>query len=178
MAKFNPKTQRRTPYANFKFQVFWNPTGPAVAGMSKMTGLKRTTEVIEYREGGDQSTTFKAPGRTKYDAITLERGVTHDTEFETWAGKVWLIDQGLGRESSLQDFRRNIYVALLNEAGQKVLAYNIWHCWVSEYQAFPDFDANANAIAIQHIKLECEGWSRDTTFGEPAEPTFVVPTGA
>jgi len=130
---------------------------------------------VEHREGGDPSTSRKSPGRTKYDAITLDRGVTHDLEFERWANKVWNFGAGLGLEVSLKDFRKDISIEVYNEAGQKVIAYNVFRCWVSEYQSLPDLDANANAIAIQHIKLENEGWERDVSVTEPAEPTFTEP---
>jgi phage tail-like protein len=174
MAEFTVNAHRFDPYKNFKFRVKWD--GQYVAGISKVTGLKRTTEVVKHREGGDPSTSRKSPGRNEFEAITLERGVTHDVAFELWAGKVWQLGAGLGAEVSLTDFRKDIIIEVYNEAGQKVLAYNIYRCWVSEYQALPDFDANANAVAIQHIKLENEGWERDVSVTEPAEPSFNVPT--
>ena len=158
------------PYKNFKFRVKWD--GRYVAGVSKVGALKRTTEVVKHREGGDPSSSRKSPGRTEYDAITLERGVTHDPEFELWATKVWNFGAGLGQEISLKDFRKDMIIEMYNEAGQKVIAYNVHRCWVSEFQSFPDLDANANAVAIQHIKLENEGWERDTSVTEPTEPTF------
>ena len=172
MAEFTANPTRRDPYKNFKFRVKWD--GQYVAGISKVTGLKRTTEVVKHRSGGDPSTSRKSPGRTEYDAITLERGVTEDVAFEQWAGKVWQFGAQLGAEVSLKDFRKNITIELYNEAGQKVQAYNIFRCWVSEYQAWPDFDANANAVAIQHIKLENEGWERDLQVTESVEPSFNV----
>src|SRR5262249_27104848 len=134
--------------------------------------LKRTTEMVEHREGGDPSTSRKSPGRTKFEAITLERGVTHDLEFERWANKVWNFSTALGAEVSLRDFRKDILLEVYNEAGQLVLTYKIYRCWVSEYQALPALDANANAIAIQHIKLENEGWERDVEVQEPVEITL------
>ena len=173
MAQFSVNPSRADPYKNFKFRVKWD--GKYVAGVSKVSALKRTTEVVEHRVGGDPSTGRKSPGRTKYEAITLERGVTHDTEFEKWANKVWNYGSGLGAEVSLKDFRKDILLEICNEAGQVVLAYRIFRCWVSEYQAFPDADANANAIAIQTLKLENEGWERDYEVAEPAEPSFVEP---
>jgi phage tail-like protein len=173
MAQFSVNTQHFDPYKNFKFRVKWD--GRYVAGISKVGALKRTSELVEHREGGDASTSRKSPGRVKYDAITLERGVTHDTEFEKWANKVWLQGAGLGSEVSLKDFRKDIILELYNEAGQLVIAYKIYRCWVSEYQAMPDLDANANAVAIQHIKLENEGWERDESVTEPTEPSFTVP---
>jgi phage tail-like protein len=169
MAQFTVNTFRVDPYKNFKFRVKWD--GRYVAGVSKVGMLKKTTEVVKHRDGGDPSTSHKSPGRTEFDAITLERGVTHDPEFETWANKVWNFGGGLGAEVSLKDFRKDIIIEVYNEAGQKVLAYNVYRCWVSEFQALPDLDANANAIAIQHLKLENEGWARDTSVTEPTEPT-------
>ena len=175
MAQFsvNTQPQRFDPYKNFKFRVKWE--GRYVAGISKVSALKRTTEVVEHREGGDPSLSRKSPGRTKFEPITLERGVTHDIEFERWANKVWNLGAGLGAEVSLADFRKDITLDVFNEAGQQVLSYNIYRCWVSEYQALPDLDANANAVAIQHIKLENEGWERDVETPEPSEP--VLPVG-
>lgn len=174
MAQFTVNAQRFDPYKNFKFRVKWD--AKYVAGVSKVSSLKRTTEVVKHREGGDPSSSRKSPGRTEYEAITLERGVTHDKEFEQWANKVWNFGAGLGSEVSLQDFRKDIIIEVYNEAGQLVIAYKVFRCWVSEFQSLPDLDANANAVAIQHIKLENEGWVRDTEVQEPSEPTFTEPT--
>jgi phage tail-like protein len=173
MPQFSVNPTRFDPYKNFKFRVKWD--GRYVAGVSKVSALKRTTEVVEHREGGDPSTSRKSPGRTKYDAITLERGVTNDVDFEQWANKVWNFGSGLGAEVSLKDFRKDIIIEVYNEAGQLALAYKVFRCWVSEYQSLPDLDANANAVAIQHIKLENEGIERDYEVPEPAEPSFVEP---
>src|ERR1700745_3216255 len=170
MAIFPANPPRLDPYKNFKFRVKWN--GKYVAGISKVSSFKRTTEVVEHREGGDPSTGRKSPGRNKFEAITLERGVTHDPEFERWANKIWAINAGLGAEVSLRDFRKDIILEFYNEAGQLSIAYKVFRCWVSEFQALPDLDANANAVAIQHIKLENEGWERDTAVVEPAEPSL------
>jgi phage tail-like protein len=173
MAQFTVNAQRFDPYKNFKFRVKWD--GRYVAGISKVGALKRTTDMVEHREGGDPSTSRKSPGRVKFEAITLERGVTHDTEFEKWANKVWNFGSGLGAEVSLKDFRKDIILEVYNEAGQLALAYKVFRCWVSEFQALPDLDANAAAVAIQHIKLENEGWERDTDVTEPSEPSFTQP---
>ena len=173
MAEFTVNSTRFDPYKNFKFRVKWD--GRYVAGISKVSALKRTTEVVEHREGGDPSTSRKSPGRTKYEAVTLERGVTHDVDFEQWANKVWNFGSGLGAEVSLKDFRKDIIIEVYNEAGQLALAYKVFRCWVSEYQSLPDLDANANAVAIQHIKLENEGIERDYEVPEPSEPSFVEP---
>jgi phage tail-like protein len=174
MAQFSANPLRFDPYKNFKFRVKWD--GKYVAGISKVSGLKKTTEVVKHRVGGDPSTSRKSPGRTEFDAVTLERGVTHDTEFEKWANKVWDFGAGLGAEVSLKDFRKDIIVELYNEAGQLVIAFKIYRCWVSEYLAQPDLDSNANAIAIQHIKLENEGWERDVSVTEPTEPSYTIPS--
>ena len=173
MAQFTVNPTRFDPYKNFKFRVKWD--GRYVAGISKVGGLKRTTKVVEHREGGDPSTSRKSPGRTTYDGLTLDRGVTHDLEFEKWANKIWHFGGGLGSETSLKDFRKDLILELYNEAGQLVIAYKIYRCWVSEYQALPDLDAGADAVAIQHIKLENEGWERDESVVEPAEPSFTIP---
>ncbi len=173
MAQFSVNPQRFDPYKNFKFRVKWD--GRYVAGVSKVGALKRTTQVVPHREGGDPSSVRRSPGRTEYEAITLERGVTHDTEFEKWANKVWNFGSGLGSETSLKDFRKDIILEVYNEAGQLAIAYKVFRCWVSEYQSMPDLDANANAVAIQTIKLENEGWERDYDVVEPSEPTFTEP---
>jgi phage tail-like protein len=168
MAQFTVNAQRFDPYKNFKFRVKWD--GKYVAGISKVGSLTRTTEVVKHREGGDPSTSRKSPGKSDFNAISLDRGVTHDKEFETWANKVWRVGAGLGAEVSLKDFRKDLVIECYNEAGQLAIAYKVYRCWVSEYQAMPDLDANGNAIAIQHIKLENEGWERDTSVQEPQEP--------
>lgn len=167
MVQFAANPNRHDPYKNFKFLVRFDKD--VVAGVSKVSALKRTTEVVKHRDGGDPSSSRKSPGRTEYEAVTLERGVTHDEEFARWAGKVWDLGAGLGAEVSLADFRRDIRIELLNEAGQVVLAYRLFRCWVSEFQALPDLDANANAVAIEHLKLENEGWERDESVTEPTE---------
>jgi phage tail-like protein len=171
---FSVNALRFDPYKNFKFRVKWD--GVYVAGISKVSPLKRTTEVVKFRDGGNESTSHKSPGRTEYEAITMERGVTHDTSFEQWANLVWNYQNAQAalpdKEIALKNFRKDIILDVFNEAGQKVIAYQIYRCWVSEYQALPDLDANANAVAIQHLKLENEGWDRDVAVVEPVEPTF------
>ncbi|MBZ5591036.1 MAG: phage tail protein [Acidobacteriia bacterium] len=167
MSEFTVNPARVDPYKNYKFRVKWD--GKYVAGVSRVSALVRTTEVVEHREGGDPSALHKSPGLTKYEPITLERGVTHDPAFEDWANLVWKLGAGLGAEVALKEFRKDIIIEFYNEAGQLALAYKVHRCWVSEYQALPDLDANANAVAIQHIKLENEGWERDTSVPEPVE---------
>jgi phage tail-like protein len=174
MPEFTVNPTRFDPYKKFKFRVKWD--GHYVAGVSKVTALKRTTEVIEHREGGDPSTSRKSPGRTGFEAITLERGVTHDLEFERWANKVWHAGAGAGAEVSLHDFRKDVIIDVFNEAGQKVISYLVYRCWVSAYQALPDLDANADGVAIESIRLENEGWERDQSVTEPQEPLFIFPS--
>ena len=175
MAQFSVNAERFDPYKNFKFRVKWD--GRYVAGVSKVGALKRTTDVVDHREGGDPSMVRKSPAQTKWEAITLERGVTHDPEFEKWANKVWNFNSGLGNEVSLADFRKNLTIEFYNEAGQLAISYNVFRCWVSEFQALPELDASGNAVAIQTLKLENEGWERDYSVTEPSEPSFDEPAG-
>ncbi|MCU0627553.1 MAG: phage tail protein [Gemmatimonadaceae bacterium] len=168
MAQFTVNAARFDPYKNFKFRVKWD--GRYVAGVSKVSALKRTTEVVEHRDGGSLSFTRRSPGQTKFEAITLERGVTHDPEFEAWANKVWAYGAAPGAELSLADFRKDIIVELMNEAGQVAQAYRIYRCWPSEFSALPELDASANAVAIQTLILQNEGWERDADVAEPSEP--------
>lgn len=173
MPQFSVNPYRFDPYKNFKFRVKWD--GRYVAGVSKISELTRRTEVVRHREGGDPSSSRKSPGRSEYDPITLERGVTHDKEFEQWANKVWNYGSGLGAEVSLKDFRKDIIIELYNESGQLAVAYKVFRCWVSEFQVLPILDANGAAVAIQKIVLVNEGWERDYEVPEPAEPTFQEP---
>jgi phage tail-like protein len=173
MTQFTVNPGRVDPYKNFKFRVKWD--GRYVAGVSKVSALARRTQVLEHREGGDMSGSRKSPGLTEYEPITLERGVTHDMEFERWANKVWNYGAGLGMEVSLKDFRKDIILEIYNEAGQLAIAYRIYRCWVSEYEALPALDANNPGVAIQKITLVNEGWERDYAVQEPAEPSFTEP---
>lgn len=171
MTEITVSATRFDPYKNFKFRLKWD--GRYVAGISKVSALKRTTEVVTHRHGGDPSSSRKSPGRSEYEAVTLERGVTHDRDFEAWANKVWNFGSGLGAETSLKDFRKDVILELYNEAGQLAIAYKIFRCWVSEFQALPELDANANAVAIQTLKLENEGWERDVSVPAPVEPSLT-----
>jgi phage tail-like protein len=163
MAQFTVNATRFDPYKSFMFRVKWD--GQYVAGLSKMSALKRSTDPVVHREGGDPSHERKSPGKTKYDAVTLERGVTHDPAFERWANLVHSLESPI----SLRNFRKDIVVDVFNEAEQKVLSYTLLRCWVSEYQALPALDAGSAAVAIETIKLELEGWERDVSVVEPTE---------
>jgi len=164
--EFTVNTSRHDPYRNFKFRIKWD--NKYVAALSKMGALKKTTEVVEFRDGAQNSTVYKMPGKTKYDPITLEAGLTHDQTFEQWAN---LVNNFQGDPlMSLKNFRKPlIIIEILNEQGSVALVYKVHNCWVSEYQALPDMDANGNAVAITHIKIENEGWERDASFTEPTE---------
>lgn len=181
--EFPKASHRNDPYANFRFRLKWD--GRYVAGVSKVSGLTRTTQVITHRAGGDPTTPRRMPGQSEYRPITLEHGVTRDVAFEQWANKVWdyhnsTIDDQQGgannQEVSVNDFRKDVILELYNEAGQKVIAYTIYRCWPSEFAALPEIDANGNAVAIQSLKLENEGWERDASVAEPDEP-FTLPAG-
>ncbi len=164
---FSVNVTRFDPYKNYRFLVYLDQSVTPVAGISKVTGLKRTSDVIEYKEGGN-AISLKGIGRTKYEAITLERGVTHDSDFENWANAAQVLDKGMPK-SGLAGLRKTVRLVLHNEQGQPVQQYIVYRCWVSEYQALPDLDAGGNAMALQHIKLENEGWERDLSVGEPDE---------
>jgi phage tail-like protein len=164
---FSVNTKRFDPYKTYRFLVYLEQSTTPVAGVSKVGGLKRSSDVIEYIEGGN-ALIRKGLGRTKYDPITLERGVTHDTDFELWANTAQLLDKG-SPSQSLKNLRKEIHIELLNEEGQPVQRYILHRCWVSEFQAWPDLDGGANAVAIEHIKLENEGWERDLSLSEPTE---------
>jgi len=167
MAKLTVNPRRFDPYKNFKFRVKWD--GRVVAGVSHVSALRRSTEIVVHRDGGDPTTSRTSPGRTSYEPITLERGITHDSAFEAWANLVWQLGAGPGSEAELASFRKDIVIELYNEAGQVVAAFKVYGCWVSAYQALPDLDAAANATAIQSITLQHEGWERDTSVPEPSK---------
>jgi phage tail-like protein len=173
---FKVNTTRFDPYKNFRFKV--KIDNNYVLGVSKVSVLKRTTEVVKFRAGGDPSVQRLSPGQSAYDAITLEQGVTYDWTFEQWANKVWDYHKSLTdgtADVSLKDFRKDIIIELYNESGIKAMAYNVYRCWVSEYQAMPELDGMGNAIAISTIKLENEGWERDQSVTEQGEQSFLDP---
>ena len=164
---FSVNTTRFSPYAAFNFLVYLGTSTSPVAGVSKVSAVKRTTAPIEYREGGNPIV-LKSPGRTTYDAITMERGITFDRDFEKWANAAQVLDSG-SPSTSLAGLRQELRIVLLNEEGQPVQQYKVHRCWVSEFQSLPDLDAGQNAVAIEHIKIENEGWERDTTLTEQKE---------
>ena len=177
MAEFSVNTKRLDPYKNYKFKMKWD--GKYVAAVSKVSMLRRTTEVIKHRAGGDPGGIRMSPGQTSYDPITLERGVTHDPAFEQWCNKIWYQPNQVGdgeSQLSLADFRKDIVIEMYNESGQKVLAYTVYRCWPSEFQAIPDLDASGDAVAIESLTLQNEGWVRDVSVTASAEPSFTEPS--
>jgi phage tail-like protein len=168
---FVTNAHRVDPYKNFKFRIVWD--GKTVLGVSKVGALKRTTELVKHREGGENSTDHKSPGRTSYDALTMERGITHDSAFEAWANLVHPYGGDAGMD--LANYKKELTLEVLNERGQVAKRYFLHNCWVSEFTAVPDLDANANVVAIEHLKLELEGWERDTNTKEPDEKGAVSP---
>ncbi len=165
MPQFQVNTQRIDPYKNFKFTVVWD--GLVVAGVSKVSAIKRTTDVVSHRHGGDLSTPSHQPGSSKFEPITLERGVTFAREFQDWANLVYSPEGDGG--VSLKNFRKDILINLLNLQGTVVRTYKVFRCWVSEYVALPELDGNANAVAFEHIVLQNEGFERDEAVQEVLE---------
>lgn len=162
---FVVNAHRVDPYKNYKFKVIMD--GKPVLGVSKVSALKRTTEVVKHREGGENSTDHKSPGRTSYESVTMERGITHDREFEKWANMVHPYSGDPGMD--LVNYKKDLILEVMNEKGQIAFRYFLFNCWVSEYTSIPDLDANANAVAIESLKIELEGWERDLSTTEPNE---------
>jgi phage tail-like protein len=163
--QFTVNSTRWDPYKNMKFRVKWD--GKYVAGVSKVSALKKSTEPVTHREGGDPSTSRVSPSLWKFEPITFERGVTHDPEFENWANLIYNTDGDMA--ISLENFRKDIIIELLNEEGMVAKSYKVYRCWVSEYQSLPELDANAHAIAIERMVLQNEGWERDVSVPEPKQ---------
>lgn len=175
MASTGSSTTRTDPFLTYNFQVKWD--GNYVATVSQVSGLQRTTEVVPYRSGGQPQTTYKLLGQTDYGPITLQRGLTYDVAFEQWANKVWYYPNtsAFGTEVSLADFRKNVQIELYNQAGQLVMRWNVYNAWPSEYTALPELDAHSNAVALESLTLQTEGWDRDTTVTPPTLPSFTQP---
>lgn len=173
MPQFSVNANRFDPYKQFKFRVKWD--GKYVAGVSYVSPLIRRSAVVIHRDGGEPSSNRKSPGSTTYEPIVLKRGVTHDVEFESWVNKVWNYGSGLGTESSLKDFRKDVILEILNEAGQLVIAYKIFRCWPSEYIALGELDSTCSTVLFESITLQNEGWERDYDIKEPVEPAFSEP---
>ena len=166
---FQKNANRIDPYKNYKFQLKWD--GRTVLGVMKVGPLKRTTNVITHRSGGENSVDHKTPGRTTYDAVTLERGITWDLEFENWANKVHPYAGDTAMD--LVNYRKDVVLEVLDEKGHVARRFFLYHCWVSEFQTLPALDSSANAIAIETLKLELEGWDRDLSLTEPDEAAAV-----
>lgn len=169
-ARFTVNPHRTDPYKNFKFRILME--GRVVLGINKISALRKTTEVVKWREGGDLSSNeHKSPGRTSYDAITMERGITHDRQFEEWANMVNPFSGDSAMD--LVNYKKTLVLEFMNERGQVAFRYVLYNCWVSEYTAILELDANAKengeTVAIETIKIELEGWERDLEVTEPDE---------
>lgn len=163
---FPANAHEHDPYRTFKFQVLID--GQPVAGLKKMGALKRKTDPIKWRNAGDPSHDRILPGGTTYEPVTLEQGLTHDPVFEAWANKVNNLEGDAAM--TLKEFRKDIVINVLNLQGKVAISYKLARAWVSDYQALPDFDATTmNAVGIQSITLQHEGWQRDAGTPEPVE---------
>lgn len=162
---FVVNAHRTDPYKNFKFRILWD--NKPVLGVSKVGALKRTTEVVKHRSGGENSIDHKSPGRSSYEGITLERGITHDREFELWANTVHSYAGDASMD--LAGYKKELTLEVMNEKSQVAMRYFLHACWISEFTSVPDLDANANAVAIESMKVEMEGWERDENTTEPDE---------
>jgi phage tail-like protein len=130
MPLFPANINRFDPYKAYRFLVYFGSSTTPVAAVSKIGMLKRSSDVIEYKEGG-YAIIRKGLGRTKYEPITLERGVTQDPTFQAWADYAQKLQSG-APQTSLKNLRQNIIITLLNEAAQAVIRYKVYRCWVSE----------------------------------------------
>jgi phage tail-like protein len=164
--------RRSDSYENFKFWVKWD--GKVVAGVNTIGALTRRRGEVSWRDGADPSSPRTSRGQVGYEPITLERGMTADVAFERWANKVWYDPNSApsDQEVAIKDFRKDISIMLLNEAGRVVTTWNIYRCWVSEFTALPDLDASFDAVAILSMTIQNEGWSRDSSVRAPTEPAF------
>jgi phage tail-like protein len=167
MTEFSVNTHRFDPYKNFKFRVKWQ--NKIVPGIFRVSGLNRSTAVVEHRDGGDPNVVQKSPGTTTFAPLTLERARTHDTAFEKWADDVFKLGASLGDEIKLKKYRRDIVIEIMNEAGQLAFAWNVYRCWPQHYDAFIALDANADATLIERLILAHEGFERDVSVTEPTE---------
>ena len=154
---FSLSSESIDPYRNMKFRIQWN--GRYVASFYKISGLKRSTEPVEHRGGGETSASRVFPGVAKFSPISLERGITHDPEFERWVNQIYNTE--CNESESLKNFREDVIIELLNEQGKVAVAYKLYRCWVSEFMASLELDAKSNAVAIERIVLQNEGFERD-----------------
>jgi len=167
MTGFTVNTHRTAPYKNYKFRVIWD--GRIIHGIDRVSGLRRETEVIRYRSGNDSNNLQTTPGKTEFAVITLERGKTHDTAFESWANLIFNLGAAGGEEMSLRSYRKDIEISLLNEAGQVVMTYKVYRCWPSAYEPLANLDGNGSDVMREVLVLQHEGWERDSSVTEPTE---------
>ena len=169
---FVKNAHRIDPYKTYKFRLVWD--GKPVLGVNKCGPLKRTTTVVTHRSGGENGSDHKSPGRTQYDGVTLERGITHDLEFEKWANLVHPYAGDVAMD--LVNYKKELTLEVMNEKGHVALRYFLHGCWVSDFTAVPQLDGSANAVAIESMKIEMDGWERDVDTKEPDEAS-PVPAG-
>ena len=162
---FTVNAHRFDPYKNFKFHVYLD--GRLVMGVSRSARSSAPPRWSATAPGGDNSIDFKSPGRTKYEAVTLERGLTHDREFEKWAANVH--SYAGDAATDLRNYKKALTVEMLNLRNQPAIRYFLFNCWPSSYTAMPDLSSMENAVAIESLVLEVEAWERDFDLAEPDE---------
>ncbi|MFI4976757.1 MAG: phage tail protein [Caulobacterales bacterium] len=142
---------------NGRFRVSWD--GRVIPGVTEVSPLGRTTEVVTHEEGGWSPTVQTSPGRTTFEPVTLERGLSRDTAFADWAAQTL--------QAAPANPRKNVRLEVLGDSGQPILAYNLYRCWVSEYQPLPELDQAASGPLTERITLECDEWTRDASVAAP-----------
>src|SRR5262249_41362310 len=138
------------PYRNFNFLV--EIDGIAQGSFAECSGLGATTEVIEAREGSENTTVRKLPGKTTYSDITLKWGTTSSNELWRWRERV--IEGDVDRKNG------SIVVFDLRNK-QEVLRWNFVRAWPSRWEG-PAFSAKGNDLAIETLVLAHEGVGRAT----------------
>ena len=160
-----PRASQFDPYRTFKFKVrFGDTPGTAVAGVMKVSALSRTVAANELKQGGDLTGPLQNPGAVHYDDVVLERGLSADAIFESWANAVV---QLLSDPSSVSNFKRTVYIDVYDLAGNPgdttslpITTYKLNRAWVTKYTALPELDAGAGNFGIQSLTLRHEGWER------------------
>jgi phage tail-like protein len=137
----------KDPFVNFNFRV--EIDGITRAAFHEASGFDSTVDVIEHREGGQNTTTYKVPGLTKHGNITLKWGVTDEKSLDEWHQQV--VDG--------DSVRKNGSIVVLNRRGEEIARWNFVRAWPTKY-TLPSFNAEGNDIAIQTLELAHEGLKR------------------
>jgi phage tail-like protein len=154
------------PYRKFKFLVKWN--NAVVMAVHKVSSITKSIDPIDWRTGGDSNFSAKVPGLTKWEPITLERGLSADTAFQEWMVLVNKYTKaGLGADEAVHAFRKNLNIEMYSLQNELVMTINVYNAWPSKL-TIADFDAKANELAIEHMELQNEGWDL-TPGGKPGE---------